>query len=71
MWWQCDDDNITEINNLLEGIYIIESQNNKNNVKSDVRLKRFIICVISQNKPSDKIQLCFYKNYPARPKSIL
>ena len=31
--------------------------------KSDVRLKRFIICGLYQNKPSDKIQLYFFQEF--------
>ena len=61
IWWHCDDENITQIGDSPEGGYIRESPPQK----CDVRIKRYIVCGLYQNKPSDKIQLCFFfKNSP-------
>ena len=54
IWWHSDDDNITKIIDLPDGVSIRESHK-----ESDVRLKICIICGLYQDKPSDKIQLYF------------
>ena len=33
IWWDCDDDEITQISNFLEGIYTIESHKKKDTRK--------------------------------------
>ena len=61
IWWHCDDDNITQISDLSEGVYIREIVTKQNKKKSDVRLKRCNICGLYQNKLSDKIQICIFQ----------
>ena len=49
IWWHCIDDNITQISDLPEGVYIRESHK-KNRKKSDFRLKIYISFGLYQNK---------------------
>ena len=67
IWCHCDDENINQISDLVEGVYIRESNQNKR----DVRLKRCIIFVLYQKKQSDKIQIFVFNNSPTCPKSII
>ena len=68
IWWQCADNNITQMSDIRKGRYIREIHKKKKKKKSDVRINRCIICCIYQNKPYDKLWLHFFNNSPTCPK---
>ena len=57
IWWHCDDENITELSDLSEGVYYIETHRpTGKKVFNDGFLKGTVGCLY-QNNPFDKKQL--------------
>ena len=61
IWWHCDDDNITELCDLPEGVYYRENHKptREKNAFNDGFLKGTVGCLY-QNKPFDKTQLYIF-----------
>ena len=58
IWWHYDDNNITQISDLPNGVYYRETQKtHETENKKDRRINMNIVCCLYQNKPSDKTQL--------------
>ena len=57
IWSHCDDDNTTQISDILEWFYI------RDILKTCVSLKRYIFCGLYQNKIFDIIQIWFFQEW--------
>ena len=62
VWRHCDDDDITKISDLPEGGYTREIHK-KTKKASDVRINKYIVCSLYQNKPSDSIHVFFFQEF--------
>ena len=57
IWWHCDDENITELSNLTDGVYYRETHKPTGKKGFNYGFLKVTVGCLYQNKPFDKTQL--------------
>ena len=57
IWWHCDDDNISELSDIPEGVYYKKSDKPQSKKKINGGFIKGTVCCIYQNLPFNKTHL--------------